>query len=100
MTRMGRPPLDEKEESVSVTFRVPPNLLDKSKERAEALGFDKLSEFVRYCIQQELFKKVSDLLIKTNELKAENIDLRAQLKSRKKRNKQVSDEQKDNLKGG
>lgn len=87
MVRIGRPPLDEKEESVSVTFRMSPNLLDKSKERAEDLGFGKVSEFFRHCIQQELFKQISDLLIKTNALKAENIELKAQLKGRKKRRK-------------
>jgi len=83
--RMGRPPLDDKEESVSVTFRVPPTLLEEAKARSDHLGFAKVSEFFRYCIQQELFKKLSDTLIRLNVLTAENISLRAQIKGRKKK---------------
>ena len=85
--RMGRPPLDDKEESVSVTFRVPPTLLEEAKARSDHLGFAKVSEFFRYCIQQELFKKLSDTLIRLNVLTAENIALRAQIKGRKKKEK-------------
>ena len=84
---MGRPPLSDEEDSVPISFRAPASLVTEAKERAKAIGFYTFGEFIRYCLQSELHKKLHSLqtVLKVNELRRENIDLRAEAKGKKKK---------------
>jgi len=96
---IGRPPLAEDDESVSVTFRAPGSLIAKAKEKSESIGFYKFGEFLRYCIQAELHKNISEILTeKLNALIRENIELRAVIKGRVKGDKEKKEkkEKKEN----
>lgn len=94
--RTGRPPLDEKKESKSRTFRITPTLLAEAEVISKRIGFSFVSEFFRYSIQQEVFKWlrveehqiINQMLIERNRLIAENIALRAEIKGKEKNRKE------------
>jgi len=84
-TDLGRPPLSKDEGTITRSFRAPISLMEQAFEKQKELGFNSFGEYLRYLIQQDLFRKVDDDVVEMNGLKEENIDLRAKLKGRKKR---------------
>jgi len=82
---LGRDPLSENEPTVAKTFKAPESLWEEAKARADSLGFRFLGEFVRFAIQQEIWRNHKDKMIQQlNELKNENIRLRDIIKGRKR----------------
>lgn len=85
---LGRDPLSEGEPTVAKTFKAPASLWEQAKKHAEGLGFRFLGEFVRFAIQQEIWRDHDERVIQQlNELKNENIRLRDIIKSRKREEK-------------
>lgn len=86
---MGSPRLEEGEETKIVTFKASVSFEGRILDRSAKLKFKNRSAYIRHAIELEMEggknkKAVDRLTQKVNKYKAENIDLRNQIKGRKR----------------